>query len=63
MTKQLGFNLIRKHAKVEPERWYYWADRLGMLVWQDMPQMYADDTAGTLTDAGARSSSRPSGAD
>ncbi len=36
-TKDLGFNLIRKHVKVEPARWYYHADRLGMLVWQDMP--------------------------
>ena len=36
-TKRLGFNMIRKHVKVEPERWYYWADKLGMLVWQDMP--------------------------
>ena len=36
-AKSLGFNLIRKHLKVEPERWYYWTDRLGMLVWQDMP--------------------------
>ena len=35
--KQLGFNLCRKHMKVEPERWYYWADKLGLLVWQDMP--------------------------
>ena len=38
-AKKLGFNLDRKHAKVEPERWYYWADKMGMLVWQDMPQM------------------------
>jgi hypothetical protein len=37
MTKKLGFNMIRKHVKVEPERWYYWCDKLGMLVWQDMP--------------------------
>ena len=37
VTKSLGFNLIRKHVKVEPARWYYWCDRLGMLVWQDMP--------------------------
>ncbi|GAA3753508.1 AbfB domain-containing protein [Salinactinospora qingdaonensis] len=37
--KDLGFNTIRKHVKVEPDRWYYWADRLGMLVWQDMPSM------------------------
>ncbi|QGJ70829.1 Hypothetical protein PBC10988_25270 [Planctomycetales bacterium 10988] len=36
-TKQLGFNMIRKHIKVEPARWYTWADRLGILVWQDMP--------------------------
>ena len=37
MTQRLGFNLIRKHVKVEPERWYYWCDKLGVLVWQDMP--------------------------
>jgi hypothetical protein len=36
-TKRLGFNMIRKHVKVEPDRWYYDADKLGMLVWQDMP--------------------------
>jgi len=35
--KQLGFNMSRKHVKVEPERWYYWCDKLGLLVWQDMP--------------------------
>jgi hypothetical protein len=38
-TKKCGFNAIRKHIKVEPARWYYWADRLGILVWQDMPAM------------------------
>ncbi|MBC7818487.1 MAG: hypothetical protein IAG10_16495 [Planctomycetaceae bacterium] len=37
MTKKLGFNMIRKHVKVEPDRWYYHCDKLGMLVWQDMP--------------------------
>jgi len=37
VTMDLGFNLIRKHVKVEPARWYTWCDRLGMLVWQDMP--------------------------
>jgi hypothetical protein len=37
MTKRLGFNMARKHVKVEPERWYYWCDKLGLLVWQDMP--------------------------
>lgn len=37
LMKQLGFNVCRKHVKVEPERWYYWCDKLGLLVWQDMP--------------------------
>jgi len=37
VTKQLGFNAVRKHVKVEPPRWYYWCDKLGLLVWQDMP--------------------------
>src|SRR5262249_9435171 len=37
MTKKLGFNLSRNHVKAEPARWYYWCDRLGLLVWQDMP--------------------------
>jgi len=37
ITKKLGFNTTRKHVKVEPERWYYWCDKLGLLVWQDMP--------------------------
>lgn len=36
-TKKLGFNTIRKHIKVEPARWYYDADRSGIMVWQDMP--------------------------
>lgn len=38
-TRDLGFNTIRKHIKVEPARWYYWADRIGLMVWQDMPAM------------------------
>lgn len=37
MEKTLGFNMVRKHLKVESQRWYYWADQLGILVWQDMP--------------------------
>ena len=34
--KRMGFNMVRKHIKIEPERWYYHCDRLGMIVWQDM---------------------------
>ncbi|MCM2424608.1 AbfB domain-containing protein [Streptomyces sp. RKAG337] len=48
--KDLGFNMVRKHIKVEPQRWFYWADRLGLLVWQDMPAM---DT-GKSPDSAAR---------
>jgi hypothetical protein len=36
-VKAMGFNMLRKHVKVEPQRFYYWCDRLGILVWQDMP--------------------------
>ncbi|SEO34073.1 Glycosyl hydrolases family 2 [Luteibacter sp. UNC138MFCol5.1] len=38
-TKDFGFNTIRKHIKVEPARWYYWTDRIGLMVWQDMPSL------------------------
>ena len=37
MEKALGFNAVRKHIKVERQRWYYWADTLGLVIWQDMP--------------------------
>jgi len=37
IMKELGFNMVRKHVKIEPLRWYYHCDRLGLLVWQDMP--------------------------
>ncbi|HSU51499.1 MAG TPA: glycoside hydrolase family 2 TIM barrel-domain containing protein, partial [Segetibacter sp.] len=48
-TKEFGFNMIRKHVKTEPARWYTYCDQLGMLVWQDMPS----------GDLGARWESRP----
>lgn len=48
-TKEMGFNMIRKHVKVEPARWYYHCDQLGVLVWQDMPS----------GDLGARWETRP----
>jgi hypothetical protein len=37
MTKKMGFNMLRKHVKVENRIFYYWCDKLGLLVWQDMP--------------------------
>lgn len=42
-TKDLGFNFIRKHIKVEPARWYYWCDKIGLMVWQDMPSANSYD--------------------
>lgn len=36
-TKEMGYNLIRKHVKIESRRWYYYCDKLGVFVWQDMP--------------------------
>jgi hypothetical protein len=41
--KALGFNMVRKHIKVESPRWYYWADKLGLPVWQDMPSGWNDN--------------------
>jgi hypothetical protein len=43
-AKALGYNLVRLHMKIEPARWYYWADRLGLMVWQDMPAMRNNHT-------------------
>jgi len=40
LAKQMGFNGVRKHQKVECERYLYWADRLGLLVWEEMPSAY-----------------------
>ena len=45
MTLKFGYNMARKHVKVEPARWYYWADKLGVLVWQDMPSGSAGEGA------------------
>jgi hypothetical protein len=46
MTKNLGMNMARKHVKLELARWYYWCDKLGLLVWQDMPSAnVAEDNA------------------
>ena len=42
-TKDWGFNMIRKHMKVEPARWYYYCDSIGILVWQDMPAVCRSD--------------------
>ncbi|MBM9503228.1 PA14 domain-containing protein [Actinacidiphila acididurans] len=50
LHKQLGFNAVRKHIKVEPARWYYWADKLGLMVWQDMPSRNAGPTASAESD-------------
>lgn len=41
--KKLGFNMLRKHVKVEPARYYYWCDKLGLMIWQDMPSAMPKD--------------------
>jgi beta-galactosidase/beta-glucuronidase len=46
LTKAMGFNAVRKHQKIEDPRYLYWADRLGLMVWEEMPSAYAfDETA------------------
>jgi beta-galactosidase/beta-glucuronidase len=54
VTKELGMNMARKHVKVEPDRWYYWCDKLGLLVWQDMPSGDRFIGARTLISRGPR---------
>lgn len=46
-AQKAGFNLVRKHMKTEPQRFYYWADKLGIMIWQDMPAIWyqEEDTA------------------
>lgn len=51
VIKKMGFNMVRKHIKVEPARWYYWADKMGLLVWQDMPSMNYGGVGGIANDA------------
>jgi hypothetical protein len=47
-AKRMGSNMLRKHVKVESDRYYTWCDRLGILVWQDMPSpFFSDDPAGS----------------
>lgn len=45
MTKKFGMNMARKHVKLEIPRWYYWCDKLGLLVWQDMPSSNVNDAS------------------
>jgi Concanavalin A-like lectin/glucanases superfamily/Glycosyl hydrolases family 2, sugar binding domain/Glycosyl hydrolases family 2 len=45
-AKTLGYNMLREHQKVQPDLWYYWADKLGLLVWQDMPEMHPPGDSG-----------------
>ncbi len=53
--RELGLNMARKHVKVEPQRWYYWCDKLGLLVWQDMPSGDLAHTEKGKTDGVANS--------
>ena len=58
-TKDWGFNMIRKHMKVEPARWYYHCDRLGILVWQDMPALGRSDEGWAPRDWSTKNGSQP----
>ena len=58
ITKELGFNMIRKHVKIEPARWYYHCDKNGILVWQDMPSGGVINITGIDRDAQGQSINR-----
>ena len=60
-TKDWGFNMIRKHMKVEPARWYYHCDRLGLLVWQDMPALGRSDEGWTPRDWSTKNGNQTAG--
>jgi beta-galactosidase/beta-glucuronidase len=51
--KKMGFNMCRKHVKVEPARYYYWCDKLGFMIWQDMPSAMPKDHSAVKRDGGA----------
>ncbi|HUB81889.1 MAG TPA: glycoside hydrolase family 2 TIM barrel-domain containing protein [Bryobacteraceae bacterium] len=51
--KRMGFNMCRKHVKVEPARYYYWCDKLGFLIWQDMPSAMPKDHPAVKRNGGA----------
>lgn len=47
-ARDLGMNMVRKHIKVEPQRWFYWADTLGLLVWQDIPHAWDAESSAAV---------------
>ena len=59
--KKLGFNMARKHVKVEPARWYYWCDKLGFLVWQDMPSAMTRTPPSNVRKGAAEDAAVPGG--
>jgi beta-galactosidase/beta-glucuronidase len=59
--KKMGFNMARKHVKVEPARWYYWCDKLGFLVWQDMPSAMTKTPPSNVRKGAAEDAQFPAG--